>query len=67
MRAAIGTMVHFSNGGEHYAAVVTAVHTPTVVNLAVFAYHGQAVAIKTAIEYNKEVLINQTWHWPESE
>jgi len=70
-KPALGRVVHFIYGGEHFAATITKVHpkTASLVDLVVFDLPNSAAASKISCIAHGNVEDNRhyTWHWPERE
>jgi len=67
MKPSVGRIVHYIQGGEHFAAIVTTINSqsPTSVNLCVFPCdRGPENHYSVSQGGNVE---EGTWHWPERE
>lgn len=67
----IGGVVHFVHGDQHYAAIITAVHSRLIENEG-DPQHGQTLFVmppmdapfSTVAEYSADC-VPASWHWPE--
>lgn len=70
-KPSVGRVVHFMYGDEHYAAIITAVHSRLIegegepkYGQTLTVFPPMAAPFSTVAEMN-EACAPATWHWPE--
>lgn len=69
-KPSVGRIVHFrapatKNGGEAYAALVTRVHSPAIVDLVVFGSQGVSFHLDIPrLGHPSQTALSGSWDWP---